>query len=397
MTNSTGTTNFQFNYNTIHGGLTITDYQRLHEVDICGGDHQLRLGQAAALYRWGNLQSGVPDPFGRYPIQIIALGGGLYGYVTVGGGLYTGYIGDNPNTPATETDTLASCMVLNDDYSQFTEGAQAALDATTTHEFAHAIQNGYGDPAPTKLRCGMNPRLPTWKMRFLTTPTATTSISGRSSAIRWAHGQVVAVRAAYSEYSNFLFFRHVAEHNGGTNVAGGGEDIMQHFWENVAAGQGALTAYNNALVTSRTDLADAFHRYAIAARFSKACGVGYVAPYCFEEGAAYVAFAGTPGPRKGALPPTPVRSLATWNDYAANWINLPTIGSPYQVALGNTSTGSKLRGSLVCDTGSALTIAPFASVVGPGNATHDRQLQRRRLHQRGCRDHQPGADFWQPQ
>ena len=58
---------------------------------------------------------GVDNPFDLYPVQIFALGGGLYGYVSGGGvGLYAGFIGNNPNTPATETVAVSVCMVLND-------------------------------------------------------------------------------------------------------------------------------------------------------------------------------------------------------------------------------------------------------------------------------------------
>lgn len=80
---------------------------------------------------------------------------------------------------------------------------------------------------------------------------------------------------------------------------------MQRFWEKVATGEGGLTAYNNALAIKNKNLPDAFHTYAIAAKFSKACGSGYAAPYCFEEGADYVTFMQGLPPVHGAIGANP--------------------------------------------------------------------------------------------
>ena len=369
--NSANSTNFHFNYGTIEpaSGLTIADYITSTETtfavqvtDYGWARPPLCTGGATCL--------GVDNPFDRYPIQIEFLGNGLYGYVTVGGGLYTGFVGDNPNTVAIETDALASCMVLNDSFSLFPEGAQGALDATTAHEFVHAIQNGYGDPGTREDAMWYESSASYIEDEvfddvnsnyYYLWPVVSNSLGA------WPNG---GAPGGVSEYSNFLFFRHVAEHNGGVNTAGGGEEIMRRFWENVAAGQAALTAYNNALVAAGTTLADAFHRYAIAARFSTTCGAGYAAPYCFEEGAAYVAFEGGLPSVQGTIAANPgVFAANIRNQYAANWVNLPTAGSPYQVTLHNMSGGGQLRGSLVCDTGSAFTVTPFPSIVGAAGST----------------------------
>jgi hypothetical protein len=369
--NSASSTNFHFNYATIasDSGLTIADYITSTETTF---DVQvIDYGWAKPpLCTGGATCSGVDNPFDRYPIQIYSLGGGLYGYVTVGGGLYTGFVEDNPNTVAIETDALASCMVLNDNFSLFPEGAQGALDATTAHEFVHAIQNGYGDPGTREDAMWYESSASYMEDEvfdyvnsnyYYLWPVVSNSLGA------WPSG---GAPGGVSDYSNFLFFRHVAEHNGGVNTAGGGEEIMQRFWENVAAGQAALTAYNNALVAAGTTLADAFHRYAIAARFSKSCGAGYAAPYCFEEGAAYVAFEGGLPSVQGSIAANPgVFAGNIRNHYAANWVDLPTSGSPYQVTLHNMSGGGQLRGSLVCDTGSAFTITPLPGIAGPAGST----------------------------
>lgn len=371
-TTSFDSAHFHFVYNTIavDSGLDINDYSTSMETTF--NLEIMQYGWAKPpLCTGGDTCSGATNPWGKYPVQIFALGSGLYGYVAVGSGSYTGFIGDNPNTTAaTETAALASCMVLNDDFSQFFEGAQAALDATTAHEFVHAIQFGYGDAGNNEDSMWYESSAAYMEdevfdssnsNHFYLWPVITNSLGD------WPNG---GNPAGISQYSNFLFFRHVAEHNGGTNTAGGGEDIMQHFWENLAAGQAALTAYNNALTLAGTNLADAFHAYAIAAKHSKACGSGYAAPYCFEEGAAYVSTAGGLPNVQGSIAANPgTYAGSIRNNYAANWVSLPTASSPYQVTLNNTASGGQLRGSLVCDTGSAFTITPFPSVVSAGSST----------------------------
>lgn len=372
---SMDSTNFHFNYDdtTIGAGLAIADYVTSMEATFV---------TEVTNYGWAEpplctvATCGIANPWGKYPVQIFALGTSLYGYVTSGsGGLYTGFIGDNPNTSAVETAALASCMVLNDNFDPlvFTEGAQSALDATTAHEFVHAIQNGYGDPIPHEDSMWRESSASYMEDEVFDSSNSAYSYLWpvvSNSLGEWPSG---GPPGGISQYSNFLFFRHVAEHNGGTNVVGGGEDIMQRFFENVGAGQEALTAYNNALATegtNSTNLADAFHRYAIAAKFSKACGGTYAAPYCFEEGAAYVTAAGAPSPVQGSIAATPgTFNGSIQNHYAANWVTLPTAGSPYQVTLNNTDEGGQLRGSLVCDTGSTLNITPFSAVVGAGAST----------------------------
>lgn len=361
-------TNFHFDYDTISGGLTINDYITSTETTFAIEVTQFGWAKPP-LCAGGVTCSGSTNPWGKYPVQIFGLGSGLYGYVMVGGGDYTGFIGDNPNTTATETAALASCMVLNDDFSQFSEGAQAALDATTSHEFVHAIQYAYGDASTDEDDMWYESSAAYMEDEIFDDansdylylwPVVSNCLG------EWPNN---SAPGGISQYSNFLFFRHVAEHNGGVGIAGGGEDVMQHFWENVSAGQAQLTAYNNALVTEGTNLADAFHEYAIAAKFSKACGAGYAAPYCFEEGADYESFVGELPAVQGSIAAVPGSfSGSVKNNYAVNWVSLP-VSSTYQVTLTNTAAGGQLRGSLVCDTGSSFTVAPFADVVGASGAT----------------------------
>ena len=366
--NNFDSTNFRFNYDAISGGLTINDYVTSMEATLAVEVTQYGWAEPP-LCTGGDTCSGSDNPFDRYPVQVVALGSGLYGYVTTGGE-YSGFVGDNPNTAATETSALASCMVLNDDYSPFFEGTQAALDATTAHEFVHSIQYGYGDAGPNEDDMWYES-----SAAYMEDEVFDSSNSNylylwpvvSNSLGQWPNN---SSPFGISQYSNFLFFRYAAEQTGGPNVAGGGEDVMQRFWENVAAGQAALTAYDNALDTKGKNLADLFHNYAIAARFSKACGAGYAAAYCFEEGADYVAAAEAPTPIQGSITTnTGAFTGSINNHYAANWIDLPLSASPYRVTFSNTATGGQLRGSLVCDTGSAFTVTPFASVIGAGGST----------------------------
>ncbi|MFN8443101.1 MAG: hypothetical protein U0175_20170 [Caldilineaceae bacterium] len=365
--NSDDSSHFHFNFGTISGGLTLNDYKTSMETTF---------GVEVISYGWAapplctTATCGVNNPWGKYPVQIFALGSGLYGYVTSGGTPYTDFIGDNPNTVATETDAWASCMVLNDDFSQFAEGAQAALDATTGHEFVHAIQFGYGDAGSAEDNMWYESSASYMEDEVYDTSNSNYAYlwpEVNNALGDWPNG---GEPSGISEYSNFLFFRYVAEQTGGTNLAGGGEDVMQHFWENVAAGQEELIAYNNALATKGTNLADVFHNYAIAARFSKGCGGGYVAPTCFEEGNAYVSYTGGLPAVQGNIAANPGSySGNVKNNYAANWVNLPTNGGPYQVTLSNTANGGQLRGSIVCDTGSSLRVTPFDIVVSSNAST----------------------------
>lgn len=364
MANNDQSDNFYFNYGTIGGGLDIEAYKTSMETTFA---------TEVTSYGWANPPLCTADscdndnPFDKYPIQIAELKGGLYGYVTSNGGNYTGVVGNNPNTTATETAAVASCMVLNSDFSKFPEGTQGALDGTTSHEFVHSIQFGYGD-AGEEQEDGM------WyesSAAYLEDDIFDDS----NSQYQYLWPPITSCLGEWSGnvYTNFLFFRHVAEHNGGTNVAGGGEDIMQQFWANVAAGEDGLIAYNNALVAEGTDsnnLPDAYHKYAIAAKFSKACGAGYESPYCFEEGAAYVTAQNNELiPAQGTIE----SNTGSYNgdvedNYATNYVSLPTSGS-YSATLNNSSGGGELRGSLVCDTGSAFNITAFPDVAGNGNST----------------------------
>jgi hypothetical protein len=144
---------------------------------------------------------------------------------------------------------------------------------------------------------------------------------------------------------------------------------MQDFWE--ASSQGSshnLAALNQGLVNAGTTLPNAYHAAAIALRFNRPCGGGYEAPYCLKEGPDYLATASTP-PSQGSLATsTSSYSGTVQNNYALNWINLPTGSGSYNLVLQNTG-GGQLRASAVCDTGTTLRVSPFPSISGSGQST----------------------------
>ena len=136
LPSSVDTALFHIDYAAIGGGLDINDYAA--SLDASWTTEVTTFGWAAPPVLPSN-----PPPGSRYHVRVEPLGPGLYGFVS-SAGTHAGFVGNNPNTPWNDGDALASCMVLNSDYTGFPGGAQQALDATTAHEFNHSIQFGYG-------------------------------------------------------------------------------------------------------------------------------------------------------------------------------------------------------------------------------------------------------------
>ncbi len=348
LANTLASTHFYLNYGTIGGGPTAQDYSDSLETAF---------DVLVTQYGWAEPPLTVTN-LGGYPVQVAALASGLYGYVTSSGGSYTGWIGDNPNTSATESAAVASCMVLNEDYSGFGGTPQQALDATTSHELAHAIQFGYGDPAPFEDNMWYESMAAYVEDEpfddandnygYLYPPF--TRCLGKPPST----GTLV--------YANWLFFRYAAEQNGGANTAGGGEELFEDFWAAVAQGARGLDAYNSALAVQGSALNTTFHSYAIASAFMQSCPDS--TPYCYEEAAAYVA-------AEGALPATQGQINAVGDafdgqledHFALNWIELPTSGA-YHVTLENLGSGGSFRVSVVAQTPTGLTVESLPNPVG---------------------------------
>ena len=360
--------NFYINYSAISGALTIADYRST--LDSAFATEVTSYGWAKPPIcpaGWGSC----PPPNNKYPVQIAGLGGGLYGYVSGGGGEYAGWtVGNNPNTPATETESTTSCMVLRDD-SYVTLGGLNGLRVTSAHEYAHAIQNGYGDP-------GWDEDLMWWEGDAAYVEDEVWDAIDDNYQYLWPDwtqclGEWPTGAPSYPEYSTWLPFRFAAEHNGGVNVPGGGEDVAQGVWANIAAGQSGLNALNNALAakTPGASLADTFHKYAIGSRFMKSCPDS--SAYCYEEAAGYVSYMGGAPANNGVIAAVGGSYVGSIRDnYAINWVGLPTTGGPYQVTLSNTSAGGQLRASIAADpTGSRtgnLQVSGFPTTVGAGES-----------------------------
>ena len=347
-------TYFSIDYGTIGGGLNVNAYAtsldaaRTKEVNTFG---------------WAAPPLLPTAPSGRYHVVVANLAPGLYGFVSPSG-TYAGFFGNNPNTSWNDVDAYASCMALNDDYSGFPSPPQASLDSTTAHEFNHSIQFGYGAltganaPDPAFVEGGA-----TWMEDEV--------FDGANDNYNYLWPNFADDMGSYSPspYPYWITFRGLTERFG-TGTAGAGEQVMQDFWEltSQSGTSNMLSALNQALVNKGPTLADAYHAYAIAAKFNRTCGGGYIYPYCFEEAAGYLAnagstavhrtIAGVGGSVTGSLP----------DHYSLNWVELPN-SSPYDVTLQNLSTGGELRGSVVCDTGSALIVIPFPMVAGPSAST----------------------------
>jgi hypothetical protein len=255
-------------------------------------------------------------------------------------------------------------MVLNRDYSAFPGTPQTALDATTGHEFNHSIQFGIG--ALTGLNApddAFTEGGASW-MEDEVFDSANDNYNYLWPTFTMCMGEYTD-----SPYPYWITWRGLTERYG-TGIASGGEQVMQDFWEGTSKNTGDnLSAMNAALVNKGTTLADAYHAYAIAAKFNKTCGGSYVYPYCFEEAAGYLSTGGPNAVHGSIAAVGGSYSGSVQDNYALNWIGLPTSGGPYTVTLQNTSAGGQLRGSVVCDTGSALNVTALPTVIGAGAST----------------------------
>lgn len=275
-------THFYIEYGSVSGGLIIQDY--IDSLETAWGTEVDQFGWAAPP-----LVTSDPD---HYHVRIDDLGGGLYGYVSTSG-TYAGFIGDNPNTSWNEGDARATCMVLNRDYSGFPSSPGNSLDATTAHEFNHSIQFGYGAlgsdyPVDDIFAEGGA----TWMEDEVF------DASNDNYNYLWPTFSSCMGEYPGSPYPYWIALRGLTERFG-SGISGGSEQIMQDFWELTSKRQSNnLAAMNAALNNGSTNLPNAFHAYAIAVKFNKPCGGGYVYPYCLEESNGYLANAG----------PTPVTS-----------------------------------------------------------------------------------------
>lgn len=265
-------------------------------------------------------------------------------------------------------DADATCMLLNGDFSQFPGTARGALDATTAHEFNHSLQFGYGAlSGDNEPELNFSEGGATWMEDEVQ--------DGSNDNYNYLYPEFTSSMGEHggNEYAYWLTFRGLTERFG-TNVAGGGEDVMQEFWELTSRNAAdSLTAMQGALATKAISLATAYHDYAITAKFNAACGGGFALPLCFEEGRAYVEHDdegnrepnGETEPQGSIASPGESHAGIVEDNYALNWVSLPSAGS-YDVTVRNTSPGGSLRVTLACNTGAGIALAPLAVTLPAG-------------------------------
>jgi hypothetical protein len=357
MPDTLETDHFYIEYNalTLRGGLTIADYAA--SLEHTWATEVTSFGWAAPP-----VLTSSPPPGNKYHVRIDELSPVIYGFVS-NDGTHAGLVGNNPSTSWNDGDADASCMVLNADFDQFPGTAQQALDATTAHEFNHSIQFGYGalsganTPDDVFVEGGA-----TWMEDEV--------FDGANDNYNYLWPVFENDMGEYedSPYPYWITFRGLTERFG-TGTSGGGENVMQRFWELTSQNRASnLQALNLALKPFRTNLADGYHAYAIAAKFNRACGGGYVLPHCFQEGPAYVEAAGVTEPHgaidavggsfEGSLP----------DNYSLNWVLLPTVSGSYRVTVVNAAAGGVLRATVVCDTGTELRLQAIRRVIAAGRS-----------------------------
>ncbi len=358
LPNVMDTLHFHIEYDTLGGGLDIADYT--YALETAWTAHIDTFGWAAPPVYAPN-----PPPGNRYHVRIDVLAADLPGYVTASG-VHAGPVGDNPATTWDDLDAYATCMVLNRDFSLLPGIPSAVLQAAAARSLNQAILIGYGALTNDYL-----PDLP--DLVF---------VHGMSSmmedeifdAVNDNYGDLWPdFTLCMGEYSAepeayWIAWRGMSERFG-AGAVGGSEQVLQDFWE--LTSQNAvdnLDALNSVLSGRGVSLADAFHAYAAAVKFNRACDGGYVYPYCLEEGPDYVAARG-PTPLTASIPQLgDIYTGTLLNNYALNWIGLPTQALPYALQVDNLSTQGILQGSLVCDTGTALQITALPGLVGPGES-----------------------------
>jgi hypothetical protein len=360
---------FHINYDAtkFQDGLTIQDYT--NALDNSYEVMHNQYGMPKVPLCTDNDDDGTCDTksneWSKYPIQISdALEDGVLAHVTSSGSKYVGFVGDNANTSnVTETDSMASCMVLG--YIYESNDSKGLLEGTIAHEYFHSVQYAYGDTDPEEDA-----------MWYESTAAYMEDEIYDSRNTQYEYLYPTFAQQCLGEYANipkddtngiyrnFIFFRYVAEHNGGANssATGSGKDVIQQFFLGLGSGKVALTAYDDALKTKNTNLNDAFHNFAIASRFMKACPTA--SPYCYEEAASYKAYQNSDNPITDTGSVTAIGGNYNGNikdHYALNWIGLPTAG-PYKVTL-QGATGGEFRVSIVADTGTGLDVKSFPAVV----------------------------------
>jgi hypothetical protein len=351
LPNTYRTTHFVFFYDTIAGGLTVAQYGSV--LEHVWATEIKSFGWAAPPSYTPN-----PAPGGKFPVRIASYAGD-YGAVFPQGA-YAGSVGDNPATPWNEGDALASCMVLNRDFSSLVAVPLDGLKVTAAHEFFHAITNGLGDRGD--LDRNYREGGASWMEDEVYD-----SINDSYQYLYPLWGESMGAfpdTPDIAAYGYWLVWRGLTEQYG-TGVPGGAEDVMQRILELVSKGKKELVATEQAFKAQHTYLFYAIHQFAVAARFMKPCAGGYVEPLCFEEANAYQVNHPANFPVDGTVTMTNGYRGSIRDDYSSNWVLLPSSATPYQIYFKNESSKSPLFWSVACDTGTDIQLDMWGP-IDPG-------------------------------
>jgi hypothetical protein len=353
-TKSTNHFYIKYRPSTIGGGLTVGQYAAALE-----SAWKKEIG----TFGWARPPKDPKNtpPGGRYLVRLDDLNPNLYGYVAG-----TFYARNNPATRWNDRDSVASCMVLNDNFSGFPSGPTDSLRATVAHEFNHSIQFGYGALTGFgKVKNVFVEGGASWMEDEV--------FDGADDNYNYLWPDFTTPMAQFVPqfpYPYWVVFRALTERYG-TGVKNGGENVMQFFWEQISKGASTnLEAMGKALKHEGTNLGKAYHDAAIALRFNVGCSMT-PADWCLEEGPKYVAAAGANSNTGNVATigdPAYVGKVA--NDYALDWIGLPTDQLAFDLTVDVTSGGGKLRTSIVCRTGEVLSLlAPTEVAKGSSDAS----------------------------
>ena len=345
-------------------GLTIEDY-----VDSL--EHTWNAEIISFKWPAPPIGGAVPAPNGKYLVKIQQLSPVLYGFVS-NTGTSAGSVGDNPNTSWNDQDADASCMGLNSDYATFPGSPRRALDATTAHEFNHSIQFGMGGLAGANVPDDVFVEGGATWMEDEAYDTANDNYN-----YLWPVFEDDMGDNADSPYSYWVVFRSLTDRFVASKP-GRAEDVFQRFWELTSKNEASnLQALDQALLAKSAgavNLAKAYHEGAVALKINEPCRKGFGRPWCLEEGRQYVngdgvqsgagetevhgSIGSVGGSFSGSIP----------DNYALNWVALPTSAMFYSLTLRNDSTGGNLRATLGCHQGARFTIKQVTAGLGPGQS-----------------------------
>ena len=273
-------------------------------------------------------------------------------------------MGDNPNTAWNDVDADASCMVLNSDYTRVPRDPLAAIAGTTAHEFNHAIQFGYGALAGANV-----PDDVFFEGGATWMEDEVFDASNDNCHYLWPAFSDSLGDYDGSPYGYWIMMRGLTERFG-TGTPGGGEQVMQDFWESTSQGDG-----NNLSALRRRSLAQGRHP---GRRLPRAVAIGIRVHAQLRRAATPCALLlrggrRVPCRRWPASPPD--GSIAAGRGQLRQQASRTTTrpaGSTCPPAAGTRSrlptrrAAGQLRASAVCDTGSGSKSSAFPAVVGAG-------------------------------